>query len=79
MKGFKLKKYEEAFTSENWIVRIFKVKERNARDAVIIRSKQMINFPEKLDELKEKNEIFRNHKYKTKLTSALVKKKKVRN
>lgn len=78
MKGYKLKKYEEAFTSENWIVRIFKVKPRNSRDNIIIRSRQLINFPEKLDEIKEKNDIFKTHKYRTKVVNAILKKKKVR-
>lgn len=78
MKGFKLKRYEEAFTSENWIVRIYKVKPRNSRDGVIIRSRQLINFPEKLDEIKEKSEIFKTHKYRTKVLSPVVKKKKVK-
>lgn len=30
--NFNLKYFEEAFTTENWIVRIFRVKERGNRD-----------------------------------------------
>jgi len=28
LKGFKLKHFEEAYTSENWIVRIYRVKDK---------------------------------------------------
>ena len=73
-----MKRYEEAFTSENWIVRIYKVKPRNSRDAIIVRSRQLINFPEKLDEIKEKSEMFKTHKYRTKIVNPVVKKKKVK-
>jgi len=33
-KGYKLKNFEEAFTSENWMIRIFKVKEYGNRDDI---------------------------------------------
>jgi len=47
LKGYKLKHFEEAFTSENWIVRIFKVKNRNNRDGIqIIKPAHLANkFP----------------------------------
>ncbi len=75
LKGYKLKNYEEVFTSENWIVRIFKVKPRNPRDYIIVRSKHLLNFPAKLEEIKEKNEIFNGHKYRTKVNA--IKKKRI--
>jgi len=54
------------------------VKPRNSRDAIIVRSRQLINFPEKLDEIKEKSEMFKTHKYRTKIVNPVVKKKKVK-
>lgn len=48
LKGYKLKHFTEAFTSENWIVRIFKVKKRHNRDGIIYRSKVLYNFPSNL-------------------------------
>jgi len=67
-KGFKLKRFEEAFTSENWIVRIFKVLPRESRESVIIhKSKLLQAFPENVDTLKEESKAFVNHKYGVKV------------
>lgn len=38
-KNIKLQYFEEAFTSENWIVRIYKRKERHNREGVRYQSK----------------------------------------
>jgi dolichyl-diphosphooligosaccharide---protein glycosyltransferase len=38
LKGFKLKHFEEAYTTENWIVRIYKVKDRENRGAITMES-----------------------------------------
>lgn len=40
-KNIKLKHFEEAFTSENWIVRIFRTKKRNNRNKIEIKSKSI--------------------------------------
>lgn len=65
-KNYKLQHFEEAFTSENWIVRIFRVKPRENRDGIKFRSKKIAAFPAKLDEFVKEVPIFRNHKYKNK-------------
>lgn len=59
-------------------MRIYKVKPRNNRDAIIVRSRQLINFPDKLDEIKDRSEMFKSHKYRTKIVNPIVKKKKVK-
>jgi len=65
-KGFKLRRFEEAYTSENWIVRIYKVRPRENREAVIIKSKLLARFPEDLEETK-RGKAFINHKYANKI------------
>jgi len=74
-KGFKLRRFEEAFTSENWIVRIYRVKARENREAVIIKSKLLSRFPEDLEDTK-RGKSFLNHKYANKV--AQIKKKSLR-
>lgn len=49
-KNFKLNHFEEAYTSLNWIVRIFKRKPRHNRDGVMYTSKQTLAYNTKLDE-----------------------------
>ena len=34
LRGYKLKHFEEAYSSVNWIVRIYKVKDRQNRDQI---------------------------------------------
>jgi len=65
-KGFKLRRFEEAFTSENWIVRIYAVKPRENREAVIIKSKLLARFPEDLEDIK-RGKAFLGHKYSNKV------------
>jgi dolichyl-diphosphooligosaccharide--protein glycosyltransferase len=40
VKGYKLNYFEEAYTSDNWIVRIFKRKKRNNREGLTLISKK---------------------------------------
>eukprot|EP01017_Pseudomicrothorax_dubius_P006254 TRINITY_DN11755_c0_g1_i1.p1 TRINITY_DN11755_c0_g1~~TRINITY_DN11755_c0_g1_i1.p1 ORF type:complete len:762 (+),score=212.95 TRINITY_DN11755_c0_g1_i1:119-2404(+) len=68
-KGFKLKRFEEAFTSERWIVRIYKVKPRENRDGLSIRSRSVVSMPEKLSEATLGGPTFKYHKYAHKLTA----------
>ena len=65
LKGFKLKHFEEAFTSESWIVRIYRVKKRGNRDNLFIRNKNLKNFPE--NKVIKEMGIFRSHKYQNKI------------
>jgi len=51
-KNIKLKHFEEAFTSESWIVRIFRVKNRNNRHKIEFKSKALAAFPAKVEEFK---------------------------
>lgn len=44
-KNIKLKHFEEAFTSEHWIVRIFRTLKRNNRDRIEFKSKSINEFP----------------------------------
>jgi len=67
LKGFKLKHFEEAFTSQSWIVRIYRVKKRENRDGLKIRSRFLITFPKSVEEYQEKTEIFNGYKYKFKI------------
>lgn len=70
LKGFKLKHFEEAFTSENWIVRIYRVKSKPNRDGISYKSKNLLMFPEKLNEYKKNVRIFSEHKYSNKVNPA---------
>jgi len=45
LKKFKLEYFEEAFTSENWIVRIYRRKPRKNREGVVFLSKNIGNYP----------------------------------
>lgn len=66
-KGFKLRRFEEAYTSENWIVRIYRVKPRENRESVAMRSRILGNMPEDWEGLK-KTPTFHHHKYANKIT-----------
>jgi len=58
-KNYKLRHFEEAFTSENWIVRIFRTKKRNCRSKIEFKSKNII--PNNYEVLKvNKNNINEN-------------------
>ena len=75
LKNFKLDYFEESFTSENWIVRIYKRKSRKNREGLIYMSKNSLNYPTHLEEMKLEFELFDNMKYKYKII--LRKKKKI--
>lgn len=50
LKGYKLEYFEEAFTSENWIVRIYRKKPRHNREGLRYTSRSVSQFPSNLDE-----------------------------
>jgi dolichyl-diphosphooligosaccharide--protein glycosyltransferase len=68
LKGFKLQYFEEAFTSENWIVRIYRRKPRQNREGLISHSKSLASFPSDVDSYKRDNEIFSDYKYRNKIS-----------
>ena len=67
--------FEEAYTSENWIVRIFKRKPRQNREGLRFISKNMASFPNNAEEIKNSSKAFENYKYKNKII--LKKKRKI--
>jgi len=63
-KGFKLRRFEEAFTSENWIVRLYKVKPRENRESIVInKASSLADFPEDVKEFTTVSKAFLAHKY----------------
>ena len=51
--GYELEKFEEAFTSENWKVRIYKVKDMGNRESIYInKNKKQENYPKNITEFK---------------------------
>jgi len=65
-KGFKLRRFEEAYTSENWIVRIYRVKSRENRESVLI--KPRVAGLADLSEVRDVSKAFLNHKYSNKVS-----------
>lgn len=61
-----MRRFEEAFTSENWIVRIYRVKPRENRESVIIRPKQLKAIDSE-EEIRRTSSSFVNHKYARKV------------
>jgi hypothetical protein len=70
-KGYSLKRFEEAFTSEAWMVRIYKVlKDRNLDD-IAMKSKQR-KFPSNLNKfMKDALPLFGRYKYGNKIPSII--------
>jgi len=66
-KGFKLRRFEEAFTSENWIVRIYRVKPRENRESVAFRSRALANAPDDVEQIRKRAPAFHNYKYANKV------------
>ena len=58
-----MQRFEEAFTSQYWIVRIYRVKPRENRDSLRVRSKTLRKFPNDLQQFKMENSIYNNYKY----------------
>lgn len=65
-KGFKLRRFEEAFTSENWIVRIYRVKPRENRESIVIRPKS-IKAIDSDEEIKKSSSSFINQRFNRKV------------
>mmetsp|Transcript_34527 Transcript_34527/g.31225 ORF Transcript_34527/g.31225 Transcript_34527/m.31225 type:complete len:449 (-) Transcript_34527:73-1419(-) len=65
-KGFKLRRFEEAFTSENWIVRIYRRKPRENRESISMKGRGH-RYPENADEWQKKSLTFFNHPYQKKV------------
>ncbi|KAL4472384.1 hypothetical protein ABPG74_018333 [Tetrahymena malaccensis] len=65
LKKFKLEYFEEAFTSENWIVRIYRRKPRKNREGIVFLSKNLNNFPapEQDSEYRKKYDVFDGIKF----------------
>jgi dolichyl-diphosphooligosaccharide--protein glycosyltransferase len=76
-KGYKLTFFEEAFTSESWIVRIFRRKPRQNREGLRFSSPSLATFPENIDEAINNSETFDQLSYKNKVV--LKKKRRVFN
>lgn len=75
LKKIKLDYFEEAFTTENWIVRIYRRKPRKNRETVAFMSKQLAaTFPLDTELFKKRHQIFDDIKFSNK---AILKKKKI--
>mmetsp|Transcript_59114 Transcript_59114/g.68406 ORF Transcript_59114/g.68406 Transcript_59114/m.68406 type:complete len:756 (+) Transcript_59114:26-2293(+) len=72
LKGFKLRRFEEAFTSESWIVRIYRVLPRENRESITMKPKKLANYPakDKLQSFKETSVAFAYNKYDDKVVVA---------
>jgi hypothetical protein len=62
-----LRRFEEAFTSENWIVRIYRVKPRENRESIVMKSKYLYRYPDNEEAVKRESSAFANHKFAKKI------------